>query len=144
MPYQNTFFAFVAESSDTVADGNGQSSVAYHITSDAGSVLMALDSDQTYYVTDLHLTLETVADWVEYCLVTLDSNSSDATATKISPTYRLGVGATDSEHMSKIIGFNTPIDVDASSTVAYLSLNLLLSDSDAAVSAGYVGFIDRQ
>ena len=142
MALHSAFFHY-ALSSDVVADGNGQSSNTYHITSDAGNILMALDSDHTYHITQLHIGIESVSDNALVALCALDSNSSDAGRTLLSQEYKITSGAANTTGDALVVDFNPPIKVAYSSVAsgnAYLSLQVTPNDSDAAISASYNGF----
>ena len=139
-----TGFHRFALASDLVADGNGQSSNAdgYFCTSDAGNLLLKLDTDATTYVTQFHLSLGSVSDTVGAHLQTVDSNSSDAgNAAAVTMVYNLATGAalSGADHLE--IDYNPPIKVIPSATAVYLTPFLDINDSDALVSASYSGFL---
>lgn len=141
MSIHSSFYRF-ALSSDVAADGNGQSSNAagYHVTSDAGNLLMALSTDRAYHITQLHASIESVSDTALVSLVGLDSNTSDATPTRLTKQYSLATGAallTPDDGTN--IDFNPPIKINAAA-YAYLSVHLDVNDSDALVAAAYNGF----
>ena len=142
MSIHTSFYKF-STGSDTVGDGNGQSSVAYLVTSDAGDVLMALSSDHRFHVTQMHVTLESLSDSVRFALCTADSNSSDAGITRQSQFYEIGTGAAVGANMSQTVNFNPPIKITYSSTASgngYLGMYIHANDSDANVGIAYSGF----
>jgi len=132
-----SFYRFET-STNFSSNTNGASSVAFVAGSDVGSLLMALSSDQVYHFTQAQYGLHEANEILHATLVSLDSDG--ATPVPIAAGLDFHTPNAPNGRTTVFMPYDPPIRVRYGTAARFVSMNILLNDSDSVPSLAYSGF----